>query len=68
MFKASRRRLVGAAMVGAGTVMSGCGLQKAGNQSLHKGRVLLGQVPDLPKGLIDAVNFPLIDAIGSSPL
>lgn len=60
MLAISRRRILGATLLGAGAALSGCGLQASGNRVTHKGRVLLDQIPHVPPGLIEAANFPLI--------
>jgi len=63
MFETSRRKLLGASMIGVGTMLSGLGPRAYGRELNKKGRILLDTIPNLPQGLIDAVNFPLIDAI-----
>lgn len=63
MIEINRRSILGTMMVGAGVALSSCGLHKTGARAAHKGRILLDRIPDLPRGLIAAANFPLIDAI-----
>ncbi len=62
-FGTSRRKVLGASMLGAGTMLAGIGASAAGATLKSKGNILLDRVPDMPKGLFDAVNFPLIEAI-----
>ena len=68
MLERSRRRFLGAAMVGAGMVgagnlLSSCGLKSVGERTTNKGKILLDGIQNIPRGLRDAVNFPLIEAI-----
>lgn len=50
-------------MVGAGAVLTGLGACAPGTRLTTKGNVLLDRLPSLPQGLIEAVRFPLIEAI-----
>ncbi len=63
MFETSRRKVLGASMLGAGTVMSGLGAGKSGASLRNRGSILLDRIPDMPKGLIEAMQFPLVEAI-----
>ncbi len=63
MFEQSRRKFMGNSLLGAGALLSGCGLKIAGSRTTQKGHLLLDQIPNIPQGLIEAVNFPLIEAI-----
>ncbi len=63
MFETSRRKILGASMLGAGAVLSGIGASAAGEGLKAKGNIMLDRIPDFPKGLIEAVNFPLIEAL-----
>jgi len=63
MLKATRRKFIGTTILGLGTVLSGFGIRAAGNRVRQHGRLILNGITDAPKGLIEAVNFPLIDAI-----
>lgn len=63
MFETSRRKMLGASMLGAGTVLSGLGACASGASLKTKGNIMLDRIPDLPKGLCDAADFPLIEAV-----
>lgn len=63
MFETSRRKLLGASMLGAGAALSSLGACATGDNLKTKGSILLDRIPGAPKGLVDAVNFPLIEAI-----
>ncbi len=63
MFETSRRRLLGASMVGAGALLHGLGARASAESLKSNGNILLDNLPDLPRGLFDAVNMPLIEAI-----
>lgn len=55
--------MLGASMIGAGTVLTGLGACSSGDALKTRGNIMFDRIPDLPKGLVDAVNFPLIEAI-----
>jgi len=63
MFDTSRRKLLGATMLGAGAVLNSAGFAASATTLKQKGNIMLDKVPQVPKGLIEAVNFPLIEAI-----
>ena len=63
MFEISRRRLLGASMLGAGAMLGGVGLNASATRFKRHGNVLLDRVPNAPKGLRTAAKFPLIEAI-----
>jgi hypothetical protein len=63
MFKQSRRNVLGATMVGTAAILSGCGLKQSADSISRKGRILSDRIPNVPKGLHEAANFPLIEAI-----
>ena len=63
MLKTSRRKLLGASMIGAGAILNGLGASASAARLNNKGNIMLDKISDLPNGLIEAVNFPLIDAI-----
>ncbi len=63
MFETSRRKMLGASMLGAGAVLSGMGARASGASMKTKANIMLDQIPNLPKGLMEAVEFPLIEAI-----
>lgn len=63
MFKQSRRNVLAATMAGTAAILSGCGMKQSAERVTRKGRILSDRVPRVPKGLHEAVNFPLIEAI-----
>jgi hypothetical protein len=63
MFETSRRKLLGASLLGAGAALNSAGFAAAANDLTRKGRIMLDKFPDGHKGLIDAASFPLIEAI-----
>ena len=63
MFDTTRRRLLGTTLVGAGAVLGGLGLSARGETLATKGRIMLDGYPSLPRGLVEAASFPLIEAI-----
>jgi hypothetical protein len=63
MFKATRRKLVGATLLGTGAILAGFGQSNRAETLASKGRSLLAAKPYAPRGLAQAMNFPLIDAI-----
>lgn len=63
MFETSRRKLLGASILGAGTILNGPGAHASATGLTNKGNMMLDRIPDIPKGLLEAAAFPLIDAI-----
>ncbi|MCA8906742.1 MAG: hypothetical protein KDA49_15640 [Rhodospirillaceae bacterium] len=63
MFETTRRTVLGASMLGAGTVLSTIGCQASAATLTRKGNIMLDRVPNLPRGLTEAAQFPLIEAI-----
>ena len=63
MFDTSRRKLLGASMIGAGALLNGLGARASAAELNSKGNVMLDRIPNVPPGLIEAANFPLIEAI-----
>lgn len=61
--KLNRRKTLGNLMLGAGSIMAGFGFKSKAEQMKHKGRIMLNSMPKIPKGLQEAVNFPLIEAL-----
>lgn len=61
--KLNRRKTLGNLMLGAGSIMAGFGFKSKAAQMKHKGRIMLNSMPKIPKGLQEAVNFPLIEAL-----
>lgn len=63
MFETSRRKLLGASMIGAGALLHTVGARASAATLNSRGNIILNKMPELPQGLVDAANFPLIDAI-----
>ncbi|MBZ0218610.1 MAG: hypothetical protein K8F25_18790, partial [Fimbriimonadaceae bacterium] len=63
MFETSRRKLLGASMIGAGTILNNLGARASAADLNTRGTIMLDRISKLPKGLIEAAGFPLIDAI-----
>lgn len=63
MFETSRRKILGASILGAAAMLNGFGANASAASMKTKGTIMLNRIPNLPKGLIDATNFPLIEAI-----
>jgi hypothetical protein len=63
MFDTTRRKLLGVSMIGAATVLNGFGASASATGLNTRGSILLDRIPKLPKGLVEAANFPLIEAI-----
>ncbi|SDL05048.1 hypothetical protein [Aliiruegeria lutimaris] len=63
MFETSRRKLLGASLIGAGVVLSATGFPAVAKDATRKGRIMLDRYSGPPKGLVEAANFPLIEAI-----
>jgi hypothetical protein len=62
-FSLKRREMLGSLLVAAGTLMAGCKLTSLGTRAKYKGNILLSHIPKPPRGLVEAVRFPLIEAI-----
>jgi hypothetical protein len=63
MLDATRRKLVGAALLGTGAVMGEFGLRARAKTLTTRGNIMLDRIPDLPRGLLEAATFPLIEAL-----
>ncbi len=63
MFETSRRKILGASMIGAGAALDALGARASAAELNTKGNIMLNTIPDLPKGLVEAASFPLIEAI-----
>jgi hypothetical protein len=59
----TRRKALGALLVGSGSVLASCGISHAGERARTRGKVLLSGLPQIPPGLLDAVQFPLVEAL-----
>lgn len=59
----TRRKILGSLLVGTGAVLSACNLNGAGENVTRKGKILLGGLPKTHRGLQEAIQFPLIEAL-----
>ena len=59
----TRRGLLGGALLAGGAVLTAVGARSAGAAATRRGRVLVDRVPAAPRGLREAVEMPLIEAI-----
>ena len=62
-FELSRRKLLGGMLLGAGAMLTSCKASSLGHTATAKGNILLGRIPSAPRGLAEAIRFPLIEAI-----
>lgn len=62
-FSITRRKMLGSLLIGAGTLLTGCGMNFLGQCASDKGKVLLNRIPGIPPGIKEAVRFPLIEAL-----
>ena len=56
----NRREMVGSLLLASGALLTGFGLQAKGMHFKEKGRTLIDGLHRVPKGLAEAVKFPLI--------
>jgi hypothetical protein len=59
----NRRKLLGGMLLGAGSLLGACKAEALSRRMTYRGQVLLGQMPELPRGLEAAVRFPLVEAL-----
>lgn len=59
----TRRKMLGSMFVGTGALLTGLKMDTLGARMAHKGKVLLDRIPNVPKGLEEAIRFPLIEAV-----
>ncbi len=59
----SRRRMLGTLMLGSGAILSGMGMTSIGDRASRRGQTILSGISNMPKGLEEAVQFPLIEAL-----
>ncbi|HEX2101802.1 MAG TPA: hypothetical protein VHF69_14105, partial [Candidatus Synoicihabitans sp.] len=63
LLQLSRRQMLGALLVGAGSMLSGVRLTAAGETLKRRGEIHLGRGARWPRGLEEAVRFPLVQAL-----
>ncbi|MDQ3291892.1 MAG: hypothetical protein M3Q05_11450 [Bacteroidota bacterium] len=59
----NRREVLGSLLLASGALLTGTGFTNKGKQLKERGRTLLDGLTNVPKGLAEAVKFPLIEAI-----
>ncbi len=59
----ARRKFLGTLMVSGAAVLSGVGFTAAAEKTRNSGRILLDGIAKVPRGLEEAVQFPLLEAI-----
>lgn len=59
----NRREMMGSLLMASGAFLTGCGLPAKGDELKEKGRTLIDGLQNVPKGLAEAVKFPLIEAL-----
>lgn len=62
-YNINRRKALGRLMLGAGSITALFGFKNIPDQLKHKGRIMLNGMPQIPRGLQEAINFPLIEAL-----
>ena len=63
MFETTRRKVLGASIVGAGSILNTLGYRAEAANLTQKGTIMLDKVRKLPRGMVEAAQFPLIEAI-----
>src|SRR5687767_8064731 len=59
----NRRDMIGALMLASGSALAGIEFTEKGVELKDRGRTILDGLSNVPKGLAEAVKFPLIEAI-----
>ncbi len=59
----NRREALGSLMLASGAVLTGFGFPHKGNHLKMKGRTMIDGLQHVPKGLAEAIKFPLIEAL-----
>jgi hypothetical protein len=59
----NRRDMIGSLMLASGSALAGLGFTEKGVELKDRGRTILDGLSNVPKGLAEAVRFPLIEAI-----
>src|SRR5690554_7947257 len=62
----NRREVLGSLLLASGAVMSGLGFQAKASGLKDEGRTYIDGMDRIPKGLAEAVRFPLIEALYGS--
>lgn len=59
----NRRDMVGSMLLASGALLAGMGFKAPGHHLKDRGRTVLDGLSKVPKGLAEAVRFPLIEAL-----
>jgi hypothetical protein len=59
----NRRDMVGSMLLASGAMLAGIGFKEKGYELKDRGRTVLDGLANVPKGLAEAVRFPLIEAL-----
>ncbi len=59
----TRRKWLGGLLVGTGTLLSGLGMKAYGQRTTARGKVWLKGIEKPPRGLEEAMRFPLVEAL-----
>lgn len=59
----NRREVLGSLMFASGAFLSGCGFSGKGGQLKDRGKTMIDGLENIPKGLRETVQFPLIEAL-----
>jgi hypothetical protein len=59
----TRRKMLGSLLIGSGGLLSLLSVDALAQKAQRRGRVLLDGVPSAPRGLDEAVRFPLLEAL-----
>jgi hypothetical protein len=59
----NRRDVVASFLLGSGALLAGAGFTTKGRALKERGRTLLDGLHNVPKGLAEAVKFPLLEAL-----
>src|SRR3972149_2651768 len=62
-FSVTRRKMLGSLLLGLGGLFAVLNVTTLAKDMKQKGRILLDRIPSVPKGLEEAISFPLIEAI-----
>lgn len=62
-FSQTRRKALGTLFIAAGSLAGGLGMKSLAQQAETRGKLLLDGLSEIPEGLKEAVQFPLVEAL-----